>query len=145
VALTFYFDRNIGTRFPDALERLRLRVVCHTTKKSKLGVTGPGCEDQLFKDEETDDVWLAEVGTRGWTVFSHDKKFHKTGYESEVSAIKQFNVGCFYLWGGNATPLDKARCFFRAYDRIVKAAEMTPRPFIYDVQKSGHLKRIPIP
>ena len=142
--LTFYFDRNIGTRFPEALEKLRVKVVCHTTKKGKLGITGPEANEQLFKDEEADDVWLAEVGARGWIVLSHDKKFHKSGYESEVSALKQFGVGCFYLWGASAPPLEKARCFFRAYDKILKAIETTPKPFIYNVEKSGRLKRVNI-
>ena len=142
--LTFYFDRNVGSRFPDALERLRVRVAYHTTKKAKLGITGPAANDPLFQPEEQDDAWLADVGKRGWIVFSHDKKFHKSGYESEVSAIKQFEVGCFYLWGANAPPLEKARCFFRAYDKIVKAIETTERPFIYSVSKAGRLSRIKI-
>ncbi|MGE4240133.1 hypothetical protein [Ramlibacter sp.] len=145
MALRLYFDKNVGTKLPAVLEQLDLSVAWHQMKQAKLGVTGPSCNDQLFHDEEADDVWLADVGARGWVVFSHDRKFHKIGFESELSAIKQHNVGCFYLWGGSAKKYEKAQCFFRAYDRILRAIATTPRPFIYDVQRSGRLKKVKIP
>jgi len=145
VSLTLYFDRNVGSKLPDALCVLGRPAYCQTTKKCKIGITGPAANAPLFDPETADDMWLADIGAKGWIVFSHDKKFHKPGFESEMSAIKQFNIGCFYLWGANAKAFDKARSFFRAYDRIIQAAISTPKPFIYEVQKSGRLKRIEIP
>lgn len=145
MALKLYFDKNVGTTLPIALGQFGLNVAWHAMPQGKLGVVGPNAAKPLFDPEETDDVWLADVGSRGWVVFSHDRKFHKPGFEPELSAIKQYNVGCFYLWGGSAKRFEKAQCFFRAYDRIVKAAETTPKPFIFDVQRDGRLKRIPIP
>ncbi|TFZ02730.1 hypothetical protein EZ313_15905 [Ramlibacter henchirensis] len=127
------------------MARLDMDVAWHAMPKSKLGVTGSAHNEPLFHPEESDDAWLAEVGRRGWIVFSHDRKFHTVGFESELSAIKQHGVGCFYLWGGSAKKYEKAQCFFKAYDRILAAIESTPLPFIFDVQRSGRLKRVEIP
>ncbi len=145
MAVKLYFDKNIGVRLPQVLERLDLDVAWHAMPQSKLGITGPTHNDPLFHPDAADDVWLASVGARGWTVLSHDRKFHKVGFESELSAVKQYDVGCFYLWGGSAKKYEKAQCFFKAYDRILKAIAETPRPFIYDVLKTGRLKQVPIP
>ena len=129
--LTFYFDRSFGRRLPEALRRLGLAVEFQHDKKSRFPASAP------------DDKWLAEVGKRNWVVFSHDQKFHLL--PAELSAIKQHNVGCFYLWGPNAKTWDKARVFAKAYDRIVAAVKLEHRPFIYHVTKSGALKKVKMP
>lgn len=129
--LTFYFDRNFGRRLPEALRKLGLIVEFQHDKKSRFRPTMP------------DDEWLAEVGKRKWVVFSHDRKFHLL--PAELSAIKQHEVGCFYLWGANDTTWGKARLFAKAYDRIVQAAATESRPFIYLVTKRGTLKKVKMP
>jgi hypothetical protein len=123
--LTFYFDRNFGKRFPSALFSLRAPVAIEWHNK------------QRFKDSMPDDEWLAIVGDRGWTVFSHDRKFHKE--TTETAAVLQHNVGCFYLPAANGSPWWKARAFFRSFERIVRLAEETPRPFIFDVRLNGRI------
>lgn len=129
--LTLYFDRCFGKRFPQALKTLGLPVEFQHDKKPH------------FKENTPDDVWLAEVGKRNWIVFSHDQKFHLL--PSELSAIKQHKVGCFYLWGANSGPWDKAKSFARAYEKILKAALESKKPFIYKVTKSGVLQKVRIP
>ena len=114
---------------PKALLRLP-----HSTRKEPL--FGPGAQD---------DEWLSYVGQQGWIAFSHDGKFHLPGYENELAAIKQFSVGCFYLWGANHLRWQKALCFLRAYERIVDAARITPKPFIYQVTEKGTLKKVKLP
>ena len=54
-------------------------------------------------------------------------------------------MGCFYLWGSEAKRWQKLQCFARAYDRIVEAEAVTPRPFIYLVTETGLLRTVPIP
>lgn len=145
-SLTLYFDRNVGTRLPEALRLLRLKeIVHHHTPRSQLGLKAAKGQTALFDDEEPDDSWLKFVGDRGWLVLTQDRKFHRSGYENELSAIKQYQVGCFYLWGAEATTWEKMRAFCRAFDNIVRAASATARPFIFDVAKSGRLTVIPIP
>lgn len=97
---------------------------------------------QYFPINLEDDVWLPQVGQRGWTLIGHDSQHHIV--EAEMSAIKQYNVGCFCLWGAEAKRWEKMQCFARAYERIVEAEKTTPRPFIYKVSKMGALKLIPI-
>ena len=126
--MILYFDINVGTKFPKVLIEMGLDVRYHQNH---------------FPASHQDDQWLAQVGTWGWTAFGHDSKIHLL--PNELSAIKQHNVGCFYLWGATATRWQKLVSFARAYDRIVEAEANTPRPFIYRVSRAGRLKSVPIP
>ena len=140
-----YFDRNVGRCVPEALRLLGLDVIHHNTPRSFLGLKNLGKQRTLFADKERDDVWLEYVGTQGWIVFTQDRKFHKEGFENEMSAIKQFNVGCFYIWGAEATRWEKMKALCRGLDAMLVAASLTTKPFIFDVNRHGKLKSIPIP
>ena len=96
-----------------------------------------------FNENTPDDEWMAKVGAEGWIVFSHDRKWHDE--LPVIAAIKQYNVGCFYLWGANASTWDKMRCFMRGYQRIADCIAAHQRPYIFDVGHQGQLTRIPIP
>jgi hypothetical protein len=127
--MILFFDKNFGTSVPKALKTL----------KPPFGI-------EYFQDhyelEIDDDKWLPEIGKKRWTVIGHDK-FNK--FDSELYAIKNYSVGCFYLWGGMAKKWDKMKLFFKAIDRIIQADTSTPRPFVYAVKKNGGLKRIKLP
>ena len=146
--LIFYFDVNVGKRLPEAFFLLRPKKVTnvyhHNTSRKLLGLP-VGKHKSLFRDGEFDDVWLSYVGAKNWIVFTQDEKFHKAGYENELSAIKQFNIGCFYMWGACALPCEKAHVLFKAKNDVIKAIETTPRPFIYKITKQGKLVAIKIP
>lgn len=129
--LTFYFDRNFGKRFPQALFSLRAPVVIEWHNR------------QRFKDSMPDDEWLAVVGAKGWIVFSHDRKFHTEA--TETAAVIQHGVGCFYLPAANGSPWRKASALFRSFERIKLLAETTPRPFIFDVRSTGRIITVRIP
>jgi hypothetical protein len=131
--MIFFFDRDLGTCVPLALIQLHFNRQFHEIHYHQ----------QLFAIGESDDVWLPQVGKLGWTVIGHDSSHHLK--ESEISAIKQYNIGCFYLWGSEAKRWEKMQCFARAYERIVEAEKTTPKPFIYRVIKCGRLQAIPIP
>lgn len=127
--MTLFFDVNVGTVVPRVLkDQMRLPVEYHVLH---------------FPIDLPDDEWLPQVGTWGWTVIGHDQNFHI--YPNELSAIKQYEIGCFYLWGGQATRWEKLRCFARAYDRILEADTKTTRPFIFRVTQAGTLRSVPIP
>jgi hypothetical protein len=131
--MIIFFDRDVGTSLPKALIALHFDRQFNETHYHQ----------QLFAKGELDDIWLPEVGQWGWTVIGHDSQHHAK--ESEISAIKQYNIGCFYLWGGNAKRWEKMQCFAKAYGHIIEAEKTTPKPFIYRVSKTGALKKIPIP
>jgi hypothetical protein len=131
--MILFFDRDLGTSLPLALIQLHFDRQFHEMHYHQ----------QLFDNKEEDDVWLPKVGQWGWTVIGHDSQHHAK--ESEISAIKQYNIGCFYMWGAEAKRWEKMQCFAKAYVKIVKAERTTPRPFIYRIAKNGRLKSVAIP
>lgn len=130
--MILFFDRSVGKVIPEILRwkslRFPLQVQYHQLH---------------FASDEEDDVWLGQVGQWGWTVIGHDFSYHKK--PNELSAIKQYKIGCFYLWGSEAKRWEKLQCFARAYDRIIQAEANTPKPFIYRVTQWGALHHIQIP
>ena len=124
--MTFLFDLSIGIAIPRALQLLRLTV----------DIT---YHDEQFAPDEADDVWLPKAGASGWFVIGHDYYHVKP---NELAAIQQYAIGCFYLWGAEATKWETMRVFARAYDRIVRAAEETARPFAYNVHRNGTLAEV---
>ena len=125
-----FFDRDVGIALPEALGVLKLptRVEHHQNH---------------FPIDSRDDDWMPRVGSSGWILIGHDSHHHHE--ESELLAIKQHEMGCFYLWGGGALRWEKMRCFLRAYENILEAAAKTPRPFIYRVTEKGRLTYVTIP
>jgi hypothetical protein len=102
----------------------------------------PKCKFK-FKPETPDDEWLAKVGAEGWIVLSHDRKWHD---ESPcIAAIKQHQIGCFYLWGANVNTWLKMSLFMRSCGKMINAIHNAPRPFIYHVGISSALRRVEIP
>ena len=88
-------------------------------------------------------MWMARVGALGWTLIGHDSRHHLE--KAELAAIKQYDIGCFYVWGAEAPRWQKMLCLLRSYERVLKAIESAPRPFIYRVEKAGHIKSVLIP
>ena len=127
--LVLFFDRDVGTSLPRSLEILRLPTLVeyHQTH---------------FPLNSQDDVWMADVGSRGWIVIGHDSQHHRRPIE--LSAIEQYGIGCFYLWGRHAQRWEKMRCFLNAYQRILEAIDTTPRPFVYRITQVGRLESVPI-
>ena len=128
--MILFFDKNTGTSLPKALTMVKppFQVEWH---------------EKYFKMDEPDDSWLPDVGKKNWTVIGHDRNFHEN--QSELDAIKKYKIGCFYLWGAEATKWEKMRVFLRAFDQIAAMDKSTPRPFIFSVKKRGNLKRIKLP
>ena len=128
--MIFFFDRSVGVKIPQALRLLDLphQVEFH---------------EQHFKLDEKDDEWLPVVGTWGWFVIGQDYKYHRLPHE--LAALKQYSIGCFYLWGAEARKWETMRVFARAYDRIVSVAENTRRPFVFSVDHNGRLRQLALP
>ena len=126
--LTFFFDRNFGTRLPRALAWVRPPVTIEWHQK------------QHFAQDMPDDEWLKIVGRLGWIVFSHDRKFHSLAMET--AAVRQHRVGCFYLPYANDVTWKKLSVFVRSFDRILTIAESRPTPYVYDVYVNGRIKEV---
>ena len=93
-----------------------------------------------FAIDTLDDDWMPVVGERSWILVGHDSRHHLVA--PELDAIRQYEIGCFYLWGASARLWDKMVCFARAYDRMMHAIRNTPRPFIYRIYKDGRLAAV---
>lgn len=128
--MIFYFDRAIGKSIPLALRELRLpeEIEIH---------------DELYDDDIDDDVWLNEVGSKGWFVISQDVHFHTN--EAEWDALLRQKMGVFYFPGAKAHRWVTFKLLVRRYDRIVELAKTTPRPFIYEIRRNGRIDPFKIP
>lgn len=62
-----------------------------------------------------------------------------------LAAIKHHKIGCFYLRAANNISWEKARLFLQSYEKMLVAAQGTPKPFLFEVQGSGVLKRRDLP
>jgi len=124
-----FFDRSVGKSIPLALrEYLKppgLQVEYH---------------EEHFDMAAQDEDWLPIVGAWGWIVIGQDHSYHDRS--PEVQAIRTHDMGAFYLWGAEAPKWETMRVFAKAYDKILKAADVTPRPFVIKVQKSGALNEL---
>lgn len=125
--MILFFDRNVGTSLPQALRSLNLpaQVEWH---------------QQHFPQDAPDDQWLPVVGTWGWTVIGYDQRFHRN--EAERNALKQYGVGCFYLWGGDKSGWERMRFFLNVFEKIQRADTVTARPFLFKIEGTGQVRRI---
>lgn len=112
--MIYFIDRNFGTKVPSALAMLGLPVEAHDTH---------------FGPKTPDEIWLEEVGKRGWIVIAHDKRFRFNS--SEQRAIVNNNVGCFQLGAANGTKWEKVRLLARVWDEIEHLAATEPPPYIF--------------
>jgi hypothetical protein len=131
--LTFYFDRNFGKRFPEAL--------AHT--KPPFAVEYHHSKSNNFPQNMRDDAWLEICEKSGWIAFSHDQKFHAIA--AEAMAIKQHNVRCFYLPGASEPTWEKLLHFVRAYPRILAIAVFQTPPYLYRVTPKGSVLPVSLP
>ena len=128
-SLVLFFDRDVGTALPRALNVLRL-----PTRVEYL--------QNHFPIDAQDDEWMPIIGSRGWVLIGHDRMHHRRS--PERSAIQEYGMGCFYLWGAQARRWEKMRCFLNAYERILEAIETTPKPFIYRINRASRLESVSI-
>ena len=127
--MIFFWDKNLPKTIPEALRTWKIpHDIKLYTERYPLSDSAP---------EGGDERWLKEVGQEGWIIITQDHSFHKNA--AEMKAIEDYGIGCFYLWGSEAPKWEIARCFLRAYDRIVTTSKMAQRPFIYRISKSGTL------
>jgi hypothetical protein len=121
--VTFFFDRSIGRRVPDALKLLGADVVKH---------------DDFFEQRTPDDQWLVAAAQSGWIVVTKDKRIRFN--EAERRAIHDARVGCFVLLSPKLTRWTMAGLLLRVWDRLEEIATSEPRPFIYGVYADGSVK-----
>jgi hypothetical protein len=123
--VTFFFDRSVGRKVPDALKLLGADVVKH---------------DDLFEPDTPDDHWLIAAASNGWTVITKDKRIRFN--EAERRAIQDARVGCFVLLSPRLTRWTMARLLLQIWERLEEISAQEARPFIYGVHADGSIRRL---
>ena len=114
----FFTDRNLGKQFPATLKNCGINVESHNNN---------------FADDTKDEIWLAEIGAKGWYAVTRDKRIHYT--PNEKSAVKKFGVGLFILIGKASFP-ELAQNFILTYPKIIRFIDKNSRPFIAKIYRS---------
>jgi hypothetical protein len=124
-----FFDRNVGVKIPKAFKLLAPR-----------GIEVKYHQQYFPQEEHGDDGWLRQVGDWGWIVIGQDHSYHDRS--AELEAIRQHNVGVFYLWGAEEPKWEVMRCFARAFDNIMRCTDKHNAPYAFKVEKRGNLNEI---
>ena len=97
-------------------------------------------QGENYRHNLDDDIWLADVGGKGWFVFSYDAKWKDEAVA--IEAIRQHNVGCFHLHGASSLSFDRLASFVRSYDKIMQIAKTEKRPYIFEFDSRNEWKRL---
>ena len=110
--MKFFTDRDLGNIFPKALKKAGLDV-------EKL-------EDH-FEPNTHDDIWLPEVGRRGWIAVSANYKIYYSPNERDA----MFRAGTrLFIVIGKAPFPELADNFVACIHKIEKFVKANPPPFI---------------
>jgi hypothetical protein len=95
---------------------------------------------EMFPDGTKDPVWLRTVGENNWLAITRD------GYirirPGEKQAILDHRVGCFIFTYRNTLKREAIiELVLKHIEKIEKAFDATPRPFIYTIATDGQLRR----
>ncbi|MGH8513862.1 MAG: hypothetical protein ACREV8_07950 [Gammaproteobacteria bacterium] len=115
--LVFFTDRDFGTRFPEILASVGLKVERHRDH---------------FPHDCADEDWLRIIGRRGWVAVSHDRRIRYK--PNELAAVVRHRVRLLVVVG-KAPFSQLARHFVTTVPRITKfLAKHTP-PLIAKVYR----------
>jgi hypothetical protein len=113
----YFTDRDLGKRFGEILKAGGLTVQRH---------------DDHFAPDTRDDVWLGEVGKRGWIALTHDNRIRYK--PNERDAVMRHSVGLLVIVGKAPFP-DLARAFVATLPRIEHFLASHKSPFIAKVYR----------
>lgn len=123
---TFFVDRCLGKGVGIALNEAGLKVEFHADH---------------FADDAADEVWIAEVGRRGWIVLTKDKAIRRR--DAELQAVVDAGVRMFTLSGGNMTGKEMEGVFVANRLKMGRFLKDHLPPFIARVSRSGIVRVYP--
>ncbi len=88
-----------------------------------------------FKQGTPDEIWIPEVGARGWVVFTKDKSMRRNS--AERRAVRAVKARVFTLPNGNYTGDEMAEIFVSNLPRIGRFLKNHQPPFVARVSASG--------
>lgn len=96
--------------------------------------------DDHFAPDAPDDVWLREVGKRGWIVVTKDKAIRHRA--NELEALKAAQVPAFVVTAKGLTGGEIGAMLAKARQKLERFVIGNPRPFIASVTPSGRIKML---
>lgn len=115
----YFTDRDLGKQFGAILRSGGLTVERHADH---------------FAPDAPDEVWLAEVGRRGWIALTHDQRIRYK--PNERDAVMRHGVALLVIVGKAPFP-DLARGFVTTLPRIERFLANHDPPFIAKVYRSS--------
>jgi hypothetical protein len=113
----YFTDRDLGKQFGEILKTGGLTVERHADH---------------FAPDTPDEVWLAEVGKRGWIALTHDSRIRYK--PNERDAVMRHSVGLLVIVGKAPFP-DLARAFVATLPRVEQFLAGRKPPFIAKVYR----------
>jgi hypothetical protein len=117
----FFIDRSLGKKIvARALRETGERVEIH---------------DDHFAPDARDEVWLIEVGRRGWIVLTKDDRIR---YRiTERTAFVSAKVKAFVLTSTQLHGAEMAEAFVKALPRMKRLIDKYPAPFLGRISRNG--------
>ncbi len=122
--MILFCDRCLGRSLPLALREHDKPIELH---------------DDHYAQDVHDDIWLPEVGQRGWFVLTKDEHFRYN--VAERQALIEHAVGCFTIVMRKAPWQQMRDSLLLQWPKIEKVAASETRPFLYMVYSTGPLRR----
>jgi PIN like domain len=114
----YFTDRDLGKQFGAILRSSGLTVERHADH---------------FDHDTPDEVWLAEVGRRGWIALTHDSRIRYK--PTERDAVMRHSVALLVIVGKAPFP-ELATAFVATLPRIERFLESQKPPFIAKVYRA---------
>jgi PIN like domain len=119
--LVFFIDRSLGRRIvAQALREVGETVEIH---------------DDHFAPDAKDEVWLVEVGRRGWIVLTKDDRIRYR--VTERTALASARVRAFVLTSTQLQGSEMAAAFVKALPRIKRLIASRAPPLLGRVSRNG--------
>jgi hypothetical protein len=124
----FFFDRNLGKRVPEALEKEGWLVEKH---------------DDHFSPDTPDEVLFRAVSDRDWIFITQDKRIRFRA--AERRALLDYGLRTFSLVStANLSAQDTIEVLRRAHEAMVQTVADVDGPFVVGIYKDGSLKALNI-
>lgn len=123
--LDIFIDRSLGRKIAEPLRKAGANVFLH---------------DDYFAQDVEDEVWLHEVGKKGWIVLTKDKMIRRRTIERE--ALLNAEVAAFFFMSGNISFPDMSQIIATALPTIKKFAIEHKAPFIAGIYKDASVRMI---
>jgi PIN like domain len=90
-----------------------------------------------FDQETADEIWIPEVGRRGWIILPADK--HIRSNQVEIIALMKSGTASFVLASNSASGSENAKALCTALPLMMRFLKKFEMPFIAGVTLSGHV------